>query len=69
MRDTAETADGEQGYDLMPGLFDVARDWPLRSEIYADRAFASVRLSGDHDRSTQADYEMNNLHVDEGDRQ
>ena len=27
-------------YELMPGLFDEARDWPLRSEVYSDRAMA-----------------------------
>ncbi len=51
------------GYDLMPGLFDVARDWPLRSEIYNDRAMASVRLEGDHRRATMAEYESKNAHV------
>ena len=66
MRDTGP---GETGYDLMPGLFDAARDWPMRSEIYIDRAYASVRLGGDHKRSTQAEYESNYPHVDEGDGQ
>lgn len=65
MRDTA----GDGHYDLMPGLFDAARDWPMRSEIYIDRAFASVRLGGDHSRRTQADFEAENPHVDEGDEQ
>ncbi len=65
MRDT--TGDGH--YDLMPGLFDAAGDWPMRSEIYIDRAFASVRLGGDHMRATQEDYESGNPHVDEGDGQ
>jgi len=50
-------------YDLMPGLFDEARDQPLRSEVYADRAMASVRLQGDHRRATQAEYEQKNHHV------
>ncbi|MFN7595280.1 MAG: GFA family protein [Cereibacter sp.] len=50
-------------YDLMPGLFDEARDQPLRSEVYADRAMASVRLQGDHRRATQAEYEQKNQHV------
>jgi hypothetical protein len=45
-------------YELMPGLFDEARDWPLQSEIYTDRAMASVRLGGDHRRATQAEYEQ-----------
>ncbi len=43
MRDTHEP---DADYELMPGLFDAARDWPLRAEIYSDRAFASVRLGG-----------------------
>lgn len=50
-------------YEFMPGLFDAARDWPLRSEVYADRAMASVQLAGDHLRSTQADYELENQFV------
>ena len=60
MRDVTETA---PGYDLMPGLFDAARDWSLRSEIYTDRAMASVRLEGDHRRATRAEYEARNPHV------
>ncbi|RMF36896.1 MAG: GFA family protein [Alphaproteobacteria bacterium] len=54
------------GYDLMPGLFDAARDWPLRSEIYTDRAMAAIRLAGDHPRATRAEYEAKTPHV-EGD--
>jgi hypothetical protein len=50
-------------YELMPGLFDEARDWPLRSEVYSDRAMASVRLAGDHRRATRAEYEQKNQHV------
>jgi len=50
-------------YDLMPGLFDEARDWPLRSEVYADRAMASMRLQGDHLRATKAEYEQKNQYV------
>ncbi len=50
--------------DLMPGLFDTARDWPLRSEIYTDRAMASVRLEGDHRRATRAEYEAKNPHIE-----
>lgn len=55
-----------QVYELMPGLFDVARTWPLRSEIYVDRAMASVHLLGDHRRKSRADYEAENPFV-EGD--
>jgi len=54
MRDTKEPGDD---YELMPGLFDAARDWPLRSEIYSDRALASVPLAGDHPRATRAEFE------------
>lgn len=63
MRDT-QLADSP--FDLMPGLFDAAADWPLKSEIYCDRALASVPLSGDHDRKTENDYQAANAHVQEG---
>jgi hypothetical protein len=53
-------------YELMPGLFDAARSWPLRSEIYVDRAMASVVLQGEHRRKTRAEYEAGNPFV-EGD--
>lgn len=53
----------DEPYELMPGLFDAARDWPLRSEIYVDRAMACATLSGDHPRATQADYENKNNFV------
>jgi hypothetical protein len=64
----SEVGDGGEprSYELMPGLFDAACDWPLRSEIYADRAMASVRLAGDHRRKTRAEYEARNRFV-EGD--
>jgi hypothetical protein len=62
MRDTV----GDGSYDLMPGLFDEAAGWPMRSEIYTDRAMASVRLAGDHRRATRAEYEAGNDHL-EGD--
>ena len=52
-----------KSYDLMPGLFDAARDWPLRSEVYSDRAMASVCFGGDHRRATQAEYEAKNQYV------
>lgn len=51
-------------YELMPGLFDTAQDWPMRSEIYTDRAIAP--LAGDHPRATKAQYEAKNKFV-EGD--
>ena len=56
----------EASYELMPGLFDESHDWPLRSEIYADRAMASARLTGDHPRETRADYEAHSPFI-EGD--
>jgi hypothetical protein len=58
-----DTSDGGTTYELMPGLFDAARDWPLRSEIYTDRAMAAVRLQGEHRRATRAEYEMKNHFV------
>ncbi len=63
MRDTDRD---DAPYELMPGRFDAARDWPLRSEIYIDRAFACARLAGDHRRITRAEYEAGNPFV-EGD--
>lgn len=61
MRNTDEA---DANYELMPGLFDAAKDWPLRSEIYVDEAI--VRLVGDHPTATAAQYEAKNKHV-EGD--
>ncbi len=52
-----------ESYELMPGLFDTARDWPLRSEIYVDRAMASVQLRGEHRRKTRVEYEAENPFV------
>ncbi|MDU8910149.1 GFA family protein [Aestuariicoccus sp. MJ-SS9] len=49
--------EGRAERDLMPGLFDAARDWPLKSEIYTDRALCWAGLPGDHKRATQAEYE------------
>jgi hypothetical protein len=53
-------------YELMPGLFDAARPWPLRSEIYTDRSMACVQLAGEHKRKTRAEYEATNPFI-EGD--
>jgi hypothetical protein len=55
-----------RSYELMPGLFDAARGWPLRSEIYTDRAMASIHLLGDHRRKSRAEYEADNPSI-EGD--
>jgi hypothetical protein len=60
------TTPDDAEYGLMPGLFDEARSFPLRSEIYTDRALESVRLQGNHMRATRAEYETQNLHI-EGD--
>ncbi len=49
----------------MPGLFDAVLEAPLRSEVYSDRAMASVHLAGDHRRATGAEYEAKNLFVPE----
>lgn len=57
------TDDQAAEYDLMPGLFDAALDWPLRSEIYIDKAMASICLEGDHPRKTEAEYEASNPHI------
>ena len=60
----AESKEEAPDYDLMPGLFDAAHDWPLHSEIYADRAKTSIRLEGDHLRATRAEYEAEHPHVE-----
>ena len=60
------TEPDDSSYDLMPGLFDAARDIPLQSEIYTDRALPGLALAGDHRRATRAQYEARNPHL-EGD--
>lgn len=62
---TRDLAEGDT-YALMPGLFDAARDIPLKSEIYVDRALPGLALPGDHRRATRAEFEAKNLHL-EGD--
>jgi len=47
----------DEDYELMPGLFPAAAEFPLISEIYTDRAPAYVPLAGDHARRTRAEYE------------
>jgi hypothetical protein len=59
--------DGDGHYAMMPGLFDAARDLPLKSEIYHDCALIGLVLSGDHRRATRAEYEARNVHL-EGDQ-
>ena len=63
MRDTGRP---DAPYELMPGLFDAAALFPLRSEVYSDRAMACIRLAGDHPKATRAEYEAKNAHI-EGD--
>ncbi len=63
LRDTDSDA---SPYELMPGLFDGAADFPLISEIYTDRAPAYAPLGGDHRRKTRAEFEATNRHI-EGD--
>lgn len=63
MRDTGSD---DNAYELMPGLFDEALNWPIRSEIYTDTAMACAQLKGDHPKATRAQYEAKNQFV-EGD--
>ncbi len=58
--------EAEGHYELMPGLFDEAAGWKLRSEVYAACAMKSVRLTGAERRATKAEYEQKNPFV-EGD--
>jgi hypothetical protein len=57
------TFEGDGHYGLMPGLFDEARDLPLKSEIYVDRALPGLALPGDHGRATREAYEAKNEHL------
>ena len=59
--------DDDGPYELMPGLFEAARDFPLVSEAYVDRRLAAIRLEGDHRRATRAEYEAKHPFVEEGD--
>lgn len=59
--------DDDDDFELMPGLFDDARDMPLAREVYSDRAFACVSLAGDHARVTRAEYEASGRPYLEGD--
>lgn len=49
--------DDDGPYELMPGLFDEARELPLSHEIYIDQAIKCVTLAGGHKRVTRAEYE------------
>ena len=59
MRDVADGAD----YDMMPGLFDEATDWPLKSEVYHDKAMAAFALQGDHRTVAAETYRAKNPQV------
>ena len=61
-----QTDEPDPAYELMPGLFDAARQMPLKSEIYTDRALPGLALAGDHRRKTRAEYEATHPHL-EGD--
>lgn len=58
-----KTPDKTPSYELVPGLFNDARGWPLRSEVYADRAMACATLAGTHPRKTREEYEARNKFV------
>lgn len=60
MRDTVGAA---ADYELMPGIFPAARDFPLVSEIYADVAPAYAVLEGAERRTTKAEYEASHRFV------
>lgn len=51
-------------YELSPGLFDAAGQFPLIREVYADCAQRFATLAGDHPRISRADYESHQLHVE-----
>lgn len=57
--------DDGAAYELMPGLFEAAKDFPLVSEIYIDHRLAAIRLEGKHRRRTRAEYESRNPFVAE----
>ncbi|MCP3970419.1 MAG: GFA family protein [Rhodobacteraceae bacterium] len=57
--------DDDAEYDLMPGLFEGARDLPLVREVYVDRAWACARYDGDHPRLSRAEYQANHHFVED----
>ncbi|SLN68606.1 Glutathione-dependent formaldehyde-activating enzyme [Roseivivax jejudonensis] len=59
--------DDDAEYELMPGMFPGAADFPLQSEVYADHALAAMTLSGSHERTDRATYEADNPFVPEED--
>jgi hypothetical protein len=52
--------------ELCPGLFDDFAGARLSRVVYADRAPEGFSLAGPHERVTQADYERNNPHLNDG---
>lgn len=52
-------------YDMVPGLFDAAADFPLVREVFADRAYACLRLAGKHKRVSRDEYVLSQPFVEE----
>jgi hypothetical protein len=62
-----DTQGGNAGYfELTPGLFENAGGAALTREVYADCCPQGYALAGDHERVSRAEYEAENLHVNEG---
>ncbi len=62
-----DTEGGNAGYiGLAPGLFENAGGASLVREVYADNCPTGYALAGDHARVSRAEYEAENLHVNEG---
>jgi hypothetical protein len=58
----------DAGYlELSPGLFENAGGARLTRVVYADRAPDGLRLGGDYDSVSQAEYEAANDHLNAGD--
>tara|TARA_R110002049_G_scaffold117332_2_gene270553 strand:+ start:140091 stop:140528 length:438 start_codon:yes stop_codon:yes gene_type:complete len=58
--------DGAKVLELAPGLFDGFGGAKLTRVVYADSAPDGVALAGDLQRVSKADYEAENLHVEDG---
>lgn len=56
--------DDDGDYDLCPGAFPAAADFPLVREVYADRAQHFAHFAGDHTRVSRADYESRKPHLE-----
>ncbi len=57
---------GAEYIELVPGLFQNAGGASLVREVYADNCPEGYALAGDHERVSRAEYEAQNLHVNEG---